>query len=167
MNGVLVLNASYEPLNVVSVRRAIVLLLKEKAELLEAAEAQIRAERIAFQRPLVIRLVMYVKIPRRLLTLPLTRRNVLKRDNYTCQYCGQRPENSELTLDHIVPRSRGGGHTWENLVAACAPCNRRKGDNLPGEVGMPLQRTPYKPRYLALTLMSEAAPTAWTKYMYY
>lgn len=167
MNGVLVLNASYEPLNVVSVRRAIVLLLKEKAELLEAAEAQIRAERIAFQRPLVIRLVMYVKIPRRLLTLPLTRRNILKRDNYTCQYCGRRPENSELTLDHIVPRSRGGGHTWENLVAACAPCNRRKGDNLPGEIGMPLQRNPYKPRYLALTLMSEAAPTAWTKYMYY
>lgn len=167
MNGVLVLNASYEPLNVVSVRRAIVLLLKEKAELLEAAEAQIRAEQIAFQRPLVIRLVMYVRIPRRLLTLPLTRRNVLKRDNYTCQYCGNRLDKSELTLDHILPRSRGGEHTWENLVAACAPCNRRKGDNLPDEIGMPLMRNPYKPRYLALTLVSEAAPSVWTKYMYY
>lgn len=167
MNGVLVLNASYEPLNVVSVRRAIVLLLKEKAELLEAAEAQIRSERMTFRRPLVIRLVMYVKIPRRLLTLPLTRRNVLKRDNYTCQYCGERMDKSDLTLDHVVPRSRGGQHSWENLVTACAPCNRRKGDNLPGEIGLKLLRNPYKPRYLALTLVSDAAPAAWTKYMYY
>lgn len=167
MGDVLVLNASYEPLNVVSVRRAIVLLLKEKAELLEAAETTIRSERLTLRRPLVIRLVVYVRIPRRLLTLPLSRRNVLKRDNYMCQYCGARPGKEDLTLDHVVPRSRGGEHSWENLVAACTSCNRRKGNHLPREVGFELQRTPYRPRYLALALISGSAPAAWEKYMFY
>ncbi len=166
MGSVLVLNASYEPLNIVPVRRAIVLLLKEKAELIEAAETTIRSENLAIPMPLVIRLVMYVKIPNRL-SLPLTRRNILLRDNYTCQYCGAQPGKEHLTVDHVVPRSRGGEHSWENLVTACAPCNRRKGNRLPHEVGLHLRRKPYRPRYLALALLREkSVPNVWTKYLY-
>src|SRR5512138_1141162 len=103
--GVLVLNASYEPLNIVSVKRAVVLLLKEKAELIEAYRAKLRAEKKVLDWPLVIRLVAYVPVPRRL-PLPLSRRTVLARDMYTCQYCGAQPGRADLTIDHIVPRSR-------------------------------------------------------------
>ncbi len=165
MGNVLVLNASYEPLNVVSVKRAILLLLKEKAEILEAAETTIRSERDELPVPLVIRLVGYVRIPRQL-PLPLTRRHVLIRDSYTCQYCSGQPGRQALTLDHVVPRSRGGQTIWENIVVACAPCNQRKGNRLPHEARMQLLRQPFRPRYLAVALLGEAgAPTAWSKYL--
>ncbi|OQY92208.1 MAG: HNH endonuclease [Chloroflexi bacterium UTCFX4] len=165
MNGVLVLNASYEPLNIVSVRRAIVLLLKEKAELIEAAEAKIRAERMQFDVPLVIRLVSFVPIPRRL-PLPLSRRTVLARDLYTCQYCGTQPGRNELTLDHILPRSRGGATSWENVVTACGPCNRRKGNRMPDEANMRLLSTPGRPRFVAVVMLGEAsAHDVWNKYL--
>lgn len=165
MNGVLVLNASYEPLNIVSVRRAIVLLLKEKAELVEAAQAKIRAERFHIDVPLVIRLVTFVPIPRRL-PLPLSRRTVLARDLYTCQYCGTQPGRTELTIDHVVPRSRGGGTNWENVVAACGPCNRRKGNRTPEEAGMRLLTTPGRPRFVAVVMLGEAsAHEVWSKYL--
>ncbi|MDQ7029434.1 MAG: HNH endonuclease [Ardenticatenia bacterium] len=167
MGSVLVLNASYEPLNIVPVRRAVVLLLKEKAELVEAAGTLIRSEHLTIPTPLVIRLVVYVKIPHHL-SLPLTRRNILLRDNYTCQYCGRRPGKEHLTIDHVVPRSRGGEHSWENLVAACAPCNRRKGNRLPHEAGVRLLRKPFKPRYLAVALLREQhVPEVWAKYLYF
>lgn len=165
MNSVLVLNATYEPLNVVSVRRAVVLLLKEKAELIEAAEARLRAERIEVPVPLVIRLVTYIRVPRRF-NLPVSRRTILSRDNYTCQYCGVQPGKGELTIDHVLPRSRGGGDVWENVVAACGPCNRRKSNRTPAEAGMPLHREPYRPRYIALTLLGHADEReAWEKYL--
>ncbi|MGD8623763.1 MAG: HNH endonuclease [Anaerolineae bacterium] len=167
MAGVLVLNATYEPLNVVSVRRAVVLILKEKAELVEAAEAWIRAERFALPLPLVIRLVYYVRIPQRF-ALPLSRRTVLARDHYTCQYCGQRLSKANLTIDHVVPRSRGGETRWGNVVTACGPCNRRKGNRTPEEARMPLRCQPRRPRYLALTLLEESkAHQVWNKYMYF
>lgn len=165
MNGVLVLNATYEPLNIVSVHRAIVLLLKEKAELIEASRAKLRAERISFDVPLVIRLVTYVPIPRRL-PLPLSRRTVLARDMYTCQYCGVQPGRQELTVDHVLPRSRGGATSWENVVAACGPCNRRKGNRTPEEADMQLASTPSRPRFVAVVLMGEAsAQDVWQKYL--
>lgn len=164
--SVLVLNATYEPLNIVSVRRAILLLLKEKAEIVEAAEAYLRAERTSLRVPLVIRLVTYVAIPRRL-TLPVTRRTVLARDHYTCQYCGHQPGKSHLTLDHIQPRSRGGLTTWENVVTACGSCNRRKGNRTPVEAGLRLLSDPSRPRYVALVLLDDARQNAvWEKYLY-
>jgi 5-methylcytosine-specific restriction endonuclease McrA len=164
---VLVLNATYEPLNVVSVRRAVLLLLKEKAEVVEAAEAWFRSERMDLQVPLVIRLVYFVRIPRRF-SLPLSRRTVLARDHYTCQYCGAQPGRAQLTIDHILPRSRGGETTWENVATACAQCNRQKGNRTPDEARMPLGRQPRRPRYLALTLLEGShAPEAWHKYMYF
>jgi 5-methylcytosine-specific restriction endonuclease McrA len=159
------LNASYEPLNIVSVKRAIVLLLKEKAELIEAARAKIRAERLHMDVPLVIRLVAYVPIPRRL-PLPLSRRTVLARDLHTCQYCGEQPGRTELTLDHVTPRSRGGATTWENVVTACGPCNRRKGNRTPEEAGLKLRSAPGRPRFVAVVMLGEAhSHQVWQKYL--
>ena len=165
MGQVLVLNATYEPLSVVSVKRAVILLLKEKAELIEAAEARLRAEKFSLPMPLVIRLVYFVKIPRRM-SLPVTRRTVLARDHYTCQYCGLEPPRQVLTLDHVVPRSRGGRTTWENVVTACQKCNGRKGNRTPDEARMTLLAEPRRPRYLAVaTLASLEARLAWNKYI--
>lgn len=167
MNHVLVLNATYEPLNVVSVRRAVVLLLKEKAEVVEAAGAWLRSEQAAVRVPLVIRLVYYVRIPRRF-SLPLSRKAVLARDHYACQYCGVQPGKASLTIDHVMPRSRGGETVWENVITACGPCNRRKGNRTPQEAGMLMLSEPRRPRYLALTLlMGSRAPAVWSKYMYF
>jgi 5-methylcytosine-specific restriction endonuclease McrA len=164
--GVLVLNATFEPLHIVSVRRAIILLLKEKAEVIEAAEAKIRSESLALDMPLVIRLVYYVRVPHRLL-IPLTRRTILARDQYTCQYCGAQPVKGQLTLDHVVPRSRGGEHTWENVVAACIPCNQRKRDRVLQEAGMTLLVRPIAPRYAAVVLLGKMqSHEAWRKYVY-
>lgn len=163
--SVLVLNATYEPLNVVSIRRAIVLLLKDKAEVVEAASNMLRAERDAFHYPLVIRLVHYVKVPRQL-GLPLTRRTVLARDQYCCQYCGIQPGKNHLTVDHVIPRSKGGLTVWDNIVTACAACNQRKGNRTPHEAGMQLQSKPARPRYIAIVLLGHAnAPHVWHKYL--
>lgn len=165
MTGVLVLNATYEPLNIVSLQRAIVLLLKDKAEVVEAANRKIHAERLTLDVPLVIRLVAYVPVPRRL-PLPLSRRTVLARDLYTCQYCGAQPGRAELTLDHVLPRSRGGVTAWENVVTACGPCNRRKGNRTPEEAGMRLLSTPTRPRFVAVVLLGEASVhEVWSKYL--
>jgi 5-methylcytosine-specific restriction endonuclease McrA len=166
VSEVLVLNASYEPLSIVSVKRAVILLLKEKAELVEAAEAHLRAENFILPRPLVIRLVYFVKIPQRVF-LPVTRRTVLARDHYTCQYCGAIPPRQQLTLDHVLPRSRGGQTTWENVVTACEKCNGRKGSQTPLEAEMRLLTSPHRPRYLAITaLASVEAKQAWGKYIW-
>ena len=160
------LNATFEPLNIVSLRRAVVLLLKEKAEVIEAARAKIRSERLALETPLVIRLVYYVRVPHRLL-MPLTRRTVLARDQYRCQYCGSEPPKGHLTLDHVLPRSRGGEHTWENVVAACIPCNQRKGDRTLQQAGMTLLSEPSRPRYAAVVLLGKLQGNeVWRKYIY-
>ena len=165
MGDVLVLNATYEPLSVVSVKRAVILLLKEKAELIERAKAMLRAENFSIPQPLVIRLVYYVKIPRRV-SLPVTRRGVLTRDQYTCQYCGLIPPRKLLTVDHILPRSRGGRTTWENVITACQKCNGRKGNRTPMEANMPLRSEPKRPRYIAIAAWGNAeAKAAWNKYI--
>jgi 5-methylcytosine-specific restriction endonuclease McrA len=166
VGNVLVLNASYEPLSVVSTQRAVVLLLKEKAQIVEAAEAWVRAQSWSIPQPLVIRLVYYVRIPHRL-SLPISRRTVLARDNFTCQYCGGHPDRSELTIDHVLPRCRGGKSTWDNVITACSRCNQIKGDRTPAEAGMRLRTTPQKPRYVALTVLADARTRqAWDKYIY-
>ena len=134
MARVLVLNATYEPINVCTLRRAAVLLLKEKAELLEQQVGALHSERMTMEKPDVIRLVNYVRIPREAHRRKITRRAVLARDSWTCQYCGTK--KSGLTVDHVIPRSRGGKSVWENIVAACASCNRRKGNRLPREIQM-------------------------------
>ena len=132
---VLVLNASFEPINVCTVRRAAVLILKNRAEVLEHGEWALHAESLSLPRPVVIRLLAYVRIPRDAHRRKITRRAVFARDRWTCQYCGH--ERGNLTVDHVIPRSKGGSSSWDNIVTCCAPCNRRKGDRLPaaGEHG--------------------------------
>ena len=149
MAKALVLNATYEPLCVVPVRRAVVLVLKEKAEVLHATDAELHSERRAFAVPSVIRLTYFVKVPFRA-RAALSRRAVFVRDGHRCQYCGENAEN----IDHIVPRSRGGEHVWENVVAACRPCNTRKEDRLLHEVGFVLRRKPMAPRELTWVIVA-------------
>jgi 5-methylcytosine-specific restriction endonuclease McrA len=165
MSSVLVLNATYEPLNVVSVRRAIILLLKDKAEILEAAEQWVHSATCSFPVPLVIRLVYYVRVPPRM-SIPLTRRTVLMRDRYTCQYCGAQLAKAELTVDHVVPKVRGGATSWDNLVCACKPCNLHKGSRTPEEANMHLRSQPARPKVVALVLLAESPMhRAWHKYI--
>jgi 5-methylcytosine-specific restriction endonuclease McrA len=160
---VLVLNATYEPINVCTVRRAVVLLLKEKAEVIERAEHELHSATTTMSRPAVIRLVSYVRIPRDTHRRKITRRAVFARDEWTCQYCGSR---SNLTVDHVIPRSKGGPSSWENIVASCAPCNRRKGDLLPRQVGMQLRRTPRTPSpTVFIHVASPTIPAAWMQYL--
>lgn len=163
---VLVLNASYEPLQIISVRRAIVLLLQEKAELIEAAEQQLRAAAMSMDVPLVIRLVRYIRIPRQM-KLPCSRRGVLARDHETCQYCSAQPGRSNLTIDHVIPRSQGGLTQWDNVVTACRECNRRKGGRTPEQAHMPLRVKPRQPQYVAFALLGELERhDVWRKYAY-
>lgn len=141
MPRALVLNASYEPLSVVSHRRAVVLVLREKADVVEESGASLHSERAVVAVPSIIRLRSFVKVPyaRR---VPLNRKAVFLRDGGRCQYCGKGAEN----IDHVVPKSQGGEHLWENVVAACRRCNTRKGGRTPHQAGMRLLREPTAPR---------------------
>jgi len=161
---VLVLNATYEPLSVVSVARALHLVMAQRAEVLETADAVLRSAQQVIPVPLVIRLLYYVRVPHNL-PLPLSRKALLLRDNYTCQYCGAQPPRDQLTIDHVLPRSRGGRTEWENVVIACASCNRRKGNRTPEEAGMKLLRKPYRPRFWTMALLTMATNEAWRKYL--
>jgi 5-methylcytosine-specific restriction endonuclease McrA len=137
----LVLNATHEPLAVVAAKRAVVLVLKEKAEILESNGMVFRSQFLEIPAPSVVRLNYFVKVPYRA-RASLTRRAVFARDEWSCQYCGGAAEN----VDHVVPRSLGGMHTWENVVASCRRCNARKENRLHHEVGLHLRRRPYAPR---------------------
>ena len=165
VSAVLVLNQNYEPLNVCNARRALVLVDGGKAEVLEHAEIPIRTPSRLFQRPSVIRLVYLIKRPRP--RVRLTRREIFVRDHHACQYCGVRTR--DLTLDHVVPRHRGGRHSWDNLVSACRSCNHRKGGRTPEEARMQLRRTPTEPRatsyYLFHQYLESASFSGWSKFM--
>ncbi len=141
-NAVLVLNQNYEPLNVCNIRRALVLVIGGKAEVLEAKAIGMASATAIFPAPSVIRLVYLIRRPRP--RVKLTRREIFIRDNFTCQYCGR--HGHDLTVDHVVPRSRGGLHVWDNVVAACKPCNHRKGGKSVAEARMPLRNEPDEPR---------------------
>ena len=140
MGRALLLNASHEPLCVVPMRRAVVLVLKEKAEIVARNGAELHSERITLPVPSVIRLNHYVRVPYRN-RVPLSRRAVFARDGHKCQYCNRAAEN----IDHVMPRSRGGLHSWDNVVASCRSCNSRKEDRLPNEAGLTLRHPPREP----------------------
>src|SRR6058998_1151848 len=142
MQHVLVLNASYEPLNVTTVRRAHVLVFKGKAELIEELDQPLHSASSTFPWPHVIRLVTYVHVPR-VASRKISRRALFARDGWRCVYCGT--SSGRLTLDHVVPRSRGGDSVWENVVTSCAPCNHKKGDRLLTEAQMTLHSLPRPP----------------------
>jgi 5-methylcytosine-specific restriction endonuclease McrA len=157
----LVLNASYQPLCVVPVRRAIVLALKGKAEVLHSNGAIFHSERLTLSSPSVVRLNYFVKVPYRA-RASMSRRAVLVRDNFECQYCGRDAEN----VDHVVPRSRGGGHNWDNVVAACRPCNSRKENRSPAEVGMHLRHPPKAPHESVWIMVAvDRVDPLWVRYL--
>jgi 5-methylcytosine-specific restriction endonuclease McrA len=145
---VLVLNANFEPINVCSMRRAIGLILAEKAAMVVNGRGHIHTINLLLPRPSVIRLEHMIHRPRP--RVKLTRREVFRRDNYTCQYCGRR--DTQLTVDHILPKHLGGEHTWTNVVAACPSCNHRKGGRRLDEVHMNLLHTPVEPPASAIYL---------------
>jgi 5-methylcytosine-specific restriction endonuclease McrA len=161
MMQALVLNATYEPLCVVPARRALMLTLDSKAEMLHSTERVFRSERAVFAEPSVVRLVHFVKVPYQT-RVALNRRAVFARDGHKCQYCGGSAEN----IDHVIPRSRGGPHSWDNVVAACRPCNARKRDHLLEESGMRLRRPPVVPRQRTFILVSSGGIRAeWEAYL--
>lgn len=165
---VLVLNASYEPINICAARRALVLVLKGVAMTEEENGHYLHAQRIAMRLPSVIRLLEYRRIPHQ--TRALSRKNILLRDRNTCQYCAIVLASGELTLDHVVPRSRGGLSTWENLVACCHSCNRTKGNQLLVETSMKLLREPrafnlHTSRHIMR--MIGRSDSKWRKYLFY
>jgi 5-methylcytosine-specific restriction endonuclease McrA len=165
---VLVLNASYEPINICAARRALVLVLKGVASAEEESSQFVHSARSALRLPSVIRLLEYRRIPHQ--TRALSRKNILMRDRYTCQYCHRTLPSAELTLDHVVPRSRSGETAWENLVACCHPCNNRKGSRTPEEAGMRLVRPPrpfslHTSRHL-MRLLGKS-DEQWRKYLFY
>lgn len=152
--GCLALNASYEPLTILPLRRALRLVLDQKAEILEVDDARVfRSERRHLPCPVVIRLVRFVHVPRRF-RRQVTNTFLFARDHYSCQYCGRHRSTLRgrefLTRDHVLPISRGGDNSWGNVVAACSPCNNRKGNRTPGEVGMRLRCEPREPNYVEL-----------------
>jgi 5-methylcytosine-specific restriction endonuclease McrA len=161
VRSALVLNASYEPLSVVPARRAACLVLAEKAEIVHDAGEALRSVSLTVPRPTVIRLRYMVRVPYHRRTA-LSRRAVFVRDDHTCQYCGRRADS----IDHVVPRSRGGANVWENVAAACRPCNLDKRDRTPEEAGMRLLRTPQAPRASAWILVAVGGvPDDWKPYL--
>ncbi|RMH23256.1 MAG: HNH endonuclease [Gemmatimonadetes bacterium] len=167
--GCLALNASFEPLTIIPSRRAIRLVLDRKAEIIEVDDSRaFRSARDSFPCPTVIRLVRYVHVPRRF-RRQVTNTFLFARDEYTCQYCG-RPRHQLkgrqfLTRDHIVPISRGGLNTWDNVVTACSPCNNRKGNRLPAEAGMRLLTEPREPNYVQLVWAVRRVTPVQAKYI--
>jgi 5-methylcytosine-specific restriction endonuclease McrA len=163
--AVLQINASYEPLRIISARRALTLITKGVAVVEEPTSIQVHA---GIFLPSVIRLRSYKNVPHRM--QQVSRKNIFVRDGYRCQYCGSRKNNgSELELEHVIPKSKGGRNTWENLVAACSPCNRKKNDRTPEEAGMtlihrPLPATVFTSRFLLKQLGSEV--DEWGKYLF-
>lgn len=165
---VLVLNASYEAINVISAKRAFTSVMKGIAVVEQPSSVVIHSGRLTLPVPSVIRLLQYRRVPRR--TRTLSRKGILARDRHTCQYCASGDVPTKLTLDHIVPRSRGGATAWENLVACCFACNNRKGDRTPVEAGMPLARYP-KPFTIHTSrhLLRESGlqQESWQRYLFY
>lgn len=163
-SNVLVLNQTYEPLNVCRMRRALVLIHRGKADMLENGAGFIHTARMKFPIPSVIRLAYMIRRPR--LKPKLSRLEIFHRDHYTCQYCGR--ESRQLTLDHVKPRHQNGQHTWENLVSACVPCNRRKAGRTPEQAGMKLRRHPQPPNghnYFSIPYHYQEIRKEWQKYL--
>jgi len=160
---VLLLNSTFEPLGVVRLERAVRLLFQRKAEVIHDDGRLVRSESLSFPLPLVVRLLYYVTHRRK--KVALTKKNVLLRDDYRCAYCSIRGAG-EMTVDHVIPRSRGGRSTWENLVASCSTCNGRKRDRTPDEARMPLTKRPREPRFIPwIVVKRNTVPGEWAKYL--
>lgn len=168
MEATLLLNASFEPLKIVDWHRAMILVVQDKAEIIESHDRTSRTPRFEFHLPSVIRLRHYVKNKARQL-VPFTRMNLYIRDNFTCQFCSDVFHPRDLTFDHVVPVSKGGSGGWENIVCACRGCNSKKADRTPEEAGMTLRRRPRRPPALPalkISVHTKSAPPAWRDFLF-
>lgn len=169
MEHTLLLNATYEPLKVIHWKRAITLLFQGKVEVLAFHDREIRGVSVSVRLPSVLRLLQFVRVRTRR-KVRFSRANLFLRDGYRCQYCGKRFPVRDLTFDHVIPASRGGRKTWENIVTACWWCNNKKSGRTPEEAGMRLIRKPQEPRWLpalTLTLGIKDTPESWRDYLYW
>lgn len=163
----LILNASYEPLRIVSWQKALVLWFQDKVEILEYHKAFVRSVAKTFDLPSVMRLKAYIK-PKRIDGVRFCRENVYIRDNFTCQYCAKKFVHKDLTLDHVFPASKGGPKNWTNVVTACRKCNQIKADRTPEKANMPLLKTPRIPTWLPVLeheILTEKIPSSWKDYV--
>ena len=144
----LLLNASFQPLQVITWQKALQLFFSGKVEIVESSEQVIRSVTLTIRMPRVIRLIQYLPPNKRKHIVRFNRHNVFLRDHHTCQYCGQKPGTHRLTLDHVIPVVKGGQKSWENIATACRPCNLKKGGRTPEEAGMRLRSTPRQPVWL-------------------
>ena len=164
MNDVLVLNFTYEALNITTFQRAVKLIFSGKAEIVHDLDRVLTSARWELRMPSIIRMLYYIRRPMQ--KVALTKKNVLLRDDYTCQYCGLRGERM-MTVDHVVPRSRGGPSTWENLVCACMRCNNRKNNRSPQDANMSLKRRPKTPKYIPwIQIRRNTFPDEWHKFLF-
>jgi 5-methylcytosine-specific restriction endonuclease McrA len=161
---VLILNATYEPIRITSARRAFTLLFKGAAVVEAVSTHVVHTNKIDIPIPDVIRLVKYRKVPRQ--TRAVSRKGIMLRDQFTCQYCSVKLPVGDLTLDHVIPRSRNGGSTWENLVASCKPCNNKKGDRTPAEAGITLIKRPTQITIHAKHRLMAGDQETWDKYLF-
>ncbi len=170
MEQTLVLNATYEPLRIVSWRKAITMLFQGKVEVIASYEREIRSVTLRVKHPSVLRLLRHVRIKRPYSDVPFTRGNVYARDDYSCQYCETRLPPARLTFDHVIPVARGGTKSWDNIVTCCIACNRLKGDCTPEEIGLRLVKRPRRPPAipaLTLSLGLHRAPESWRDYLFW
>jgi 5-methylcytosine-specific restriction endonuclease McrA len=170
MERTLLLNATFEPLKIISWQRAITLLTQGKVEVIDSYDRDIRGVSLTFRLPSILRLLKLVKIRRASREVRFSRANIYQRDKYYCQYCGVKYPAEDLTFDHVIPQVQGGTATWENIVTACLSCNNRKGGRTPREANMRLIRPPLKPKWMpvvTLTLGIKNAPLSWRDYLYW
>lgn len=164
----LVLNASFEPVHIVSWQKAMQLLFQGKVEVLEVSEREVRTVSRTYRLPSVLRLLRYIPLKRRRTIVRFSRSNILLRDKHTCQYCGRKRPHHELTLDHVTPAARGGRRSWDNIVTACLPCNQHKGGRTPQEAHMKLMVIPRNPLWLPMESLNSqlhSAPEQWRLYL--
>ena len=169
-NRSLLLNSSYEPLRVIPWQKAIVLLVKEKVEVLASYDRVIRSVSVALELPSVLRLHQHVRLANHYHQVPFSRTNIYLRDKYRCQYCGLKLPSTELTFDHVIPVSQGGRKVWENIVTCCVRCNRRKGGSTPKQAGLALLRKPHRPSFvpsLRITIGLSNVPPSWKDYLHW
>ena len=171
MDQTLLLNATYEPLPIVSWKRAIRMLFQEKVEVVEVYDREIRSITLTVRMPSVIRLLHYVKVGREHAKVKFSRHNLFVRDNYRCQYCRRQLPANRLTYDHVIPVAKGGGKNWENIVTSCVDCNREKGDRTPDEAGLRLLKKPSAPigfpTKIHFMLSRSRAPDCWKTYIFW
>jgi len=159
---VLLLNNSYQPLCIISAKKAVIMFFSKKIDLIEKSTIIIHSEKISFILPTIVKLNNYVKIKNR--NISLTRKNIFKRDNHQCQYCGK--NNIPLTLDHVLPKQKGGSDSWDNLVTACTKCNTNKGGKFLNETQMHLIKIPKRPNYLIYLQCYVNDNESWKPYLY-